>query len=247
MKICVAQTSPIKGDISSNIENHKKLINLAVSNGADMIVFPELSLTGYEPTLAKDLATHKDDSQFDEFQKISDTKEITIGVGMPTSSLNGICITMILFHPNKPRQTYLKKYLHASEEPFFVSGQNNIGLLGENNNIALAICYELSVPEHSEQAFKNGAEIYIASVAEDTIDKAIVKLSNIAQKYSMTVLMANCIGQTGDYNCDGKSSIWNNKGALLGQLNTTDEGILIMDTDAQKLIAKSYYFRAFSH
>ena len=49
MKICVAQTRPIKGDIQSNIDHHKRLIDLAVSNGADTVIFPELSLTGYEP------------------------------------------------------------------------------------------------------------------------------------------------------------------------------------------------------
>ena len=71
MKICVAQTRPIKGDIQSNIDNHKKLIDLAVSYGADTVIFPELSLTGYEPELSKKLATNKDDSRFDDFQKLA--------------------------------------------------------------------------------------------------------------------------------------------------------------------------------
>lgn len=56
MKICVAQTRPIKGEIDKNIEIHKKFIDLATSKGANMIFFPELSLTGYEPKLAKHLA-----------------------------------------------------------------------------------------------------------------------------------------------------------------------------------------------
>ncbi|ANF49138.1 hypothetical protein A0O34_00560 [Chryseobacterium glaciei] len=48
MKISVAQTRPIKGDIYANIEIHKKLINLAVSHKTDSIFFSELSVTGYE-------------------------------------------------------------------------------------------------------------------------------------------------------------------------------------------------------
>lgn len=63
MKICAAQTRPFKGDIQKNIDTHKKLINLAVSNGADLIFFPELSLTGYEPKLSKELATIQADSR----------------------------------------------------------------------------------------------------------------------------------------------------------------------------------------
>ncbi|MEW6736990.1 MAG: carbon-nitrogen hydrolase family protein, partial [Acidobacteriota bacterium] len=214
MKICVVQTRPIKGDIKSNIDNHKKLIDLAISNGAGTVIFPELSLTGYEPELSKELATNQDDSRFDDFQKISDTKQITIGVGVPTKNNNGICISMVLFQPDKARQTYSKKYLHPDEEEFFISGQNSTGLIGNNRNIALAICYELSVPEHSEHAFKSGAEIYIASVVKSVnqVEKAIERLSEIGNRYSMTVLMSNCIGQSGGYECAGKTSIWNNKG-----------------------------------
>lgn len=241
MKICAVQTRPIKGDIQSNIDNHKKLIDLAVSNGADAVIFPELSLTGYEPELSKELATSQDDSRFDDFQKISNTKQITIGVGVPTKNNTGICISMILFQPHKARQTYSKKYLHPDEEEFFISGQSFTGLKINKTNIALAICYELSVSEHSEKAFKSGAKIYIASVAKfvNGVDKAIKRLADIANKYSMTVLMSNCVGQSDGQECAGKTSIWNNKGLLVGQLNDTDEGIIIFDIDTQELIEKT--------
>lgn len=241
MKICVAQTRPVKGDIQSNIDNHKRLIDLALSNGADTVIFPELSLTGYEPELSEALATTQDDRRFDDFQRISNTRKITIGVGVPTKNNIGTCISMVLFQPHKARQTYSKKYLHPDEEEFFISGQNSTGLIGKKPNIAVAICYELSIPEHSENAFKSGAEIYIASVAKSLngVDKAIKTLSDIGSKYSMTVLMSNCIGHSGGYECAGKTSVWNNKGLLVGQLNDTNEGIIIIDTDTQEVIEKT--------
>ena len=58
MKIALVQARPVKGDIEANIAAHKRLIGLAVLNGADMIIFPELSITGYEPELANELATN---------------------------------------------------------------------------------------------------------------------------------------------------------------------------------------------
>lgn len=240
MKICVVQTRAVTGDIQRNIENHKKLIDLAVSNGADIVIFPELSLTGYEPKLAKELATTQDDSRFDDFQKISDTQQITIGVGVPIKNETGISISMVLFQPHQARHTYSKKYIHSDEEEFFISGQSSIGLIGDKANIALAICYELSVPEHSENAYKSGAEIYIASVAKfvNGVDKALKTLADIAHKYSMTVLMSNCIGQADGLECAGKTSVWNNQGLLVGQLNDLDEGIMIIDTETRELIEK---------
>lgn len=237
MKICVAQTRPIKGDIQSNIDNHKKLIDLAISSGANMVVFPELSITGYEPQLANELATHKEDNRFDDFQKISDTKQITIGVGVPIKTPTGIYISLAIFQPQKAKQLYSKQYLHSDEEPFFVSGSNTTSLINIETNIALAICYELSVPQHSEDAYKSGAEVYVASVVKSVggVEKAIQNLADIAKKYAMTVLMANCIGECDGYECGGKTSIWNNKGILVGQLNDTHEGILMIDMNTQQI------------
>jgi predicted amidohydrolase len=242
MKICLAQIRPVKGDIDINISNHKKFINLAVLHKADVIIFPELSITGYEPTLAKALACEIDESRFDCFQEISDTNNITIGIGAPVKKDDGIRIGMIIFRPHTARLLHLKKYLHADEEPFFISGQNLDCPISNEANIALAICYELSVPEHSENAFKNGAEIYIASVAKtvDGVDKATRTLSFIASKYSMTVLMANCVGICDGAECGGKTSVLDNKGLLLAQLGDLNEGIIIIDTATGNIITEEY-------
>ena len=241
MKLCVAQTRPIKGDIERNIQNHIRLIDLAVSNEAEIIIFPELSLIGYEPTLSKALATTQYDSRLSIFQNISDAKQITIGVGVPTKNKAGICISLVIFQPNVALQLYSKKYLHADEEPYFVSGQTNTALLGNKNNIGVAICYELSVYEHSDNAAKNGASIYMASVAKSAngVKKANQSLSEIAQKYGMTVLMSNCVGQNDDFISAGNSAVWNNKGDLVAQLNDSDAGILIYDTVTENIIAKT--------
>lgn len=241
MKICVVQARSAKGDIGQNIINHKKLIELAVSKKAGIIIFPELSITGYEPSLAKELAANKDDKRLDVFQSLSDTNQVTIGVGMPTKSGTGTSISMIIFQPGKTSELYSKKYLHADEDSFFISGENFRGLKTEPDNIALAICYELSVPAHSEDAYKAGASIYLTSVAKTPsgVQKAAVSLATIAANYSMTVLMANCVGQCDGEACGGKSAIWNNKGVLMGQLDDTNEGILIIDTETQEIIKES--------
>lgn len=240
MKLGVAQTRPVKGAIQENIETHKKLIDRAVLQGVDLLIFPELSITGYEPTLASELATQPDDHRFDVFQTISDARQLTIGIGAPIKSDTGICITMVIFQPHQPRQTYSKQYLHADEEPYFVSGTGTVDRLGPDATIALAICYELSVPEHSARASQQGAKIYMASVAKTAmgIEKAYQSLSDIARTYSMTVLMANSVGPSDDFVSAGKTAIWNPNGELVGQLNETDEGILMIDMDTQRIYSE---------
>ena len=237
MKICVVQTRPVRGDIQTNIENHKKLLDAAIAKDADVIIFPELSITGYEPELADKLATEIDDPRFDVFQEISNSNQVTIGVGMPIRNNAGITISMILFRPNAPRHLYNKKYIHPDEERFFVSGQNENGIVGEGNNIALSICYELSVPAHAENAHKNGAEFYISSSvkSKNAMQRTMTRLSEIAKNYSMIVLFANCVGESGGYDCGGKSSIFTEDGELLTKLNDVDEGFLIINIDNNTL------------
>jgi predicted amidohydrolase len=237
MKICVAQINPAKGDIQKNIDKHKQFINRAICHKADFIVFPELSLTGYEPTLAKSLAINKDDKQLDELQIICNTGKISIGVGLPTKSDQGICISMIIFQPNQSRKIYSKQFLHPGEEIYFTNGHEQLFLTINNHKIAPAICYELSVSAHSAHANDNGVNIYMASVCDTIkgVDKDLAKLSDLANTYQMIVVMSNFVGQTGGYDCGGKSSVWNEQGELLGQLDNVNEGILIFDTDTNEI------------
>jgi len=233
MKIAVAQIEPVTGDIPRNIQQHLAVIELAASEEVDVLIFPELSLTGYEPTLAARLAIDVNDSLLDDFFRISQDRQITVGVGVPTRHPEGVRISMVVFQPGKSRHIYSKRYLHPDEEPFFVKGPEDNGIIGEGIRMALAICYETSVPAHIEQAHKHRARIYLASVAkfQHGIVRAQARLSEIARDYSMTVLMSNAIGSADGGVCAGMSAIWNEEGALLGQMDETQEGFLAVNTD----------------
>lgn len=140
MKLAVAQTRPIKGDISANILAHRNFVDLAASQKADAIFFPELSITGYEPQLAKALATHQDDKAFDDFQEMSNKYKIVIGIGMPIKANSGIKISILIFQSKQPRITYSKQQLHDDELPYFVHGEQQIILTVGNKNMAPSIC-----------------------------------------------------------------------------------------------------------
>ncbi|AMQ56268.1 carbon-nitrogen hydrolase family protein [Algoriphagus sanaruensis] len=241
MKISIAQTRPIKGDISANIDNHIKFIELASSLKATSIFFPELSLTSYEPELAKTLATTQDDKRLDSFQKISDTKKITIGLGIPTIAETGIKISMVIFQPDKPRITYSKQQLHSDEFPYFISGDEQVILNLDNKKVAPAICFESLQPNHSDTVNKLGAEIYLASVAksQNGIYKALAHYPEVAKKYSMPVLMSNCVGFCDNFLSVGHSSVWTEKGQLAGQLDDQSEGIIVFDTDTKEVIKQT--------
>jgi predicted amidohydrolase len=234
MKICVAQTRPVKGDIAGNIVIHKKFVRVAAGYGAHLIVFPELSLTGYESSLAGQLATDPTDQMFLDFQTLSNENKIVVGVGMPTRSARGLHISLVLFRPHEPVLTYSKKHLHPDEEQFFVAGSNFPVFDIDDVNISFAICYELSVADHISEACEHGADIYVASVAKSDggIQRALDRLGSIAAEHRIPVLMSNCIGECDGQQCAGRTGAWNAKGELLDQLNGEEEGMVLFTTES---------------
>ena len=231
MKICVAQINSVIGNIPENISKHLHWINQGKNNGADLIIFSELSLSGYEPTLAESLAMTTDDERLSVFQEKSNQLDMCIGIGLPTKASAGVCISLLLFQPFQNVSVYSKKYLHADEELYFVSGENFSTIAIQERHISFAICYELSIPEHSALAHQQGTEIYIASVAKiiPGVDKAHKELSSIAQKYQIPVMMSNCVGTCEGKVAGGRSAVWNAQGILLNELSATGEGLITYD------------------
>lgn len=237
MKLAVAQIRPIRGDIAQNIASHKKLIELAISEGAALIVFPELSLTAYERALGVALATTQDDPRLDDLQDLSNRGSITICAGLPTKSEHGVQISMILFQPNKSRITYSKQFLHDDETSFFVKGADPFKLRLGEINIAPAICYESLVPQHLTQALIGDLDVYLASVADSPqgVEKAHRIYPQIAREHGIIVMMSNCVGGADDFVGVGRSAIWNGVGQLIGQLDDVGEGLLILEMKTEKV------------
>lgn len=71
MKICASQMRPVAGDTTANMGKHFSLIDMASGLGADLIMFPELSLSGYEPRLARSLAMDANDPCLDRFNRLA--------------------------------------------------------------------------------------------------------------------------------------------------------------------------------
>lgn len=241
MKICIAQTKPIKGDVSANIEAHKKIIEFALQLNAEAIFFPELSLIGYEPAFAKKLATNQNDDRLEIFQKISDHNNIIIGLGLPTVIESKIRISMIIFEANKPRLTYSKQELHSDEFPYFENGDGQVMIKTNDINIAPAICYESLQTSHAKNAFNLGADVYLASVAKPVngVKKALDYYPKVARQYQIPVLMANCVGFCDNFLSVGQSAVWTKKGELVGQLDDKNQGILIFNTETEEVITKT--------
>ncbi|QOY20097.1 carbon-nitrogen hydrolase family protein [Xanthomonas citri] len=236
MKLTAAQILSTPGQIEENIGKHLDVIRLAASKGADVLVFPELSLTGYEPGLAQALAVHPTDGRFDAFQVASDRHGMLIAVGVPTKGAKGTEISMLCFQPGLERTTYSKQQLHLDELLFFTAGTEQRVLRHAGRVLAPAICYESLQANHAEQAAASGAGVYLASVAksERGVTSAYSHYPTIAKTHSMTVLMANCVGPADTFIGAGRSAIWSSDGDLVGSADAFQEALVAYDTGTGK-------------
>jgi len=232
MILAAAQTKPKRGDITSNLLDHYQLIELAAQNGANLISFPELSITGYERENASDLAFTKDDYRIDHLKELAVKHNIIIIAGAPIQVESEMFIGEFVISPDHSVSIYTKQFLHEGEDEFFQSSFDyNPMIRIENQNISFAICADIDNPLHPENAKKKDAAIYIASIffSPNGIPNAHRDLQNYAQKHEMNVLMSNFSGESWGYPSGGKSAFWNNKGELVGQMNDADSGLLLVE------------------
>jgi predicted amidohydrolase len=234
MKIALAQIKSIPGNLKANLDHHLETLVFARSLEVDFVLFPELSLTAYEPAMAKNLAMVPYDPFLDTFQKFCDKYQISTGIGLPTKTKNGVCISSIIFQPRQGRQVYSKKFLHEDETLYFVPGDGNPFLRVQGIPLALAICYEITAEKHAQMAFQQNIQVYLASVAKNKsgIKRAKGRLAQLAEKYTVPTMLCNAVGPMEDGPGYGGSGIWGKGGVLLGSLDHKQEGILIGDQGA---------------
>ncbi len=227
MKICLAQIASDANDLNGNIQKHLSYIDQAIELGADIIAFPELSLSAYAPELIKHQSVRLDD-KLQVFQSKAAKGKITIILGRPVFSDAGIKIVAQVFYPNGLSTIHEKCYLHQDEEAFFICGDKSMLIELQGIKILPAICYEAMLPEVYNRIDTFHADIYLAMVAkhEQGIMEAYSGLPSIAKKYDIPVLLVNAVGPSEGFVSAGSSAVWDREGRMHKNLGRTQEDLL---------------------
>ncbi len=235
-----AQSRSVRGDIEGNVKRHLRLIEKASEHGASLIVFPELSLTGYEPDLAKSHHLEPGDAQLDAFQEMSDKHTLKILVGAPYREGESLHIAAFLYQPGEAPMVYTKHHLHDGEEKYFDPGTRGLTFDVPGEKASVAICADIAHPEHAENAAANGATLYAAGVlitpSGYNADAAL--LQGYAEDHNMMVVMANYASSSGGFESAGKSAIWDQLGNLKAIGPPQGEALVIALRDLRGLFAK---------
>lgn len=232
MKLATAQTIPKDGNINANIDDHYRLTKDAANKGAKLILFPEMSLTGYTREDAEKLAFTPGDERLDALMRLAEQEDIVIVAGAPLLMTDNLHIATFILQPGKRPEVYVKQYLHSGEEFFFsASHDHNPVFKLADERFACAICADIEHTAHPEQAALQNTTCYLASLfyTPAGISSGHNKLSTYAKHYSMGVLVANFGGMSSNIDSGGKSGYWNEQGEIVKILEPKGEELLIID------------------
>lgn len=234
--IAAAQSFSVAGDLAANIARHLRFMAVAAEQGVELLVFPELSLTGYEGQMAADLAIDPQGTVLQPLRDCARELGLTAVVGMPIRHEDSaqVLIGALTLAGDGSLKVYSKQHLHSGEELFYASGAGGSTLRIASATVALAVCADFSHASHAAAAAEVGADLYAAGVLIGEkgygVDSAI--LQGYAQNHSMAVLMANHAGLTGGWQSAGRSAVWSENGTLVAAAPGPGELLVVARRDA---------------
>lgn len=229
--ISLAQIPVEKGNWAVNLATHLTMIRQACAENADVVVFPELSLTGYELELAAELALPPEPSHFQALSQAAVEHNLIVIAGCPLISAHGSQpnIGAVICFADGEIQFYAKQYLHPGEERYCSPGTMDYIFDVKGHRIALAICADFTAAEHARQARRAGVDAYIVSalISEKGFVADAERLSSIASEHRIPVLLSNHISVTGGWQACGNNSVWDTYGQLVASSGSADAGLVL--------------------
>jgi predicted amidohydrolase len=164
-RIAAAQVPSIRGEVAANIATHAATIAAAAKHGVRVLVFPELSLTGYEPDLAGELAIAGMDDRLAPLSALARQHQIEVVVGAPLrDGATMPALGAILLTASGNTTTYSKMHLGPSERTYFAPGSKPLSFNSNGQTIGIAICADTSQPSHPQAYADAGCTICAAGV-----------------------------------------------------------------------------------
>jgi predicted amidohydrolase len=216
LTVAVAQPPSVSHDVQANAIAHAAAIRAAE---AHLVVFPELSMTGYELDAAP--IALDDPLLAPLVDACAETESLAL-IGAPVEVEGGSThIATVGVDGGGASVRYSKIWLHGTEAERFNPGPEPVVIVVRGWRLGLAICRDTGVAQHAADTAALGIDAYVAGVAE-TADRADVqdeRARRTALAHAVWVAVASFAGPTGGGFDDtaGRSAIWSPDGVVIAR------------------------------
>jgi NAD+ synthetase len=253
MKIGFAQINPTVGDLSGNLEKIVAAYERLARAGADLVLTPELAITGYPPQdlVFKSQFVPQNLEVLDKLQARLRGAALLVGYvernqgrGKPFHN------AAALLQPGAPIQKTFKSLLPTydvfDEDRYFEPGCNSAPLILGSTKIGVTICEDIWTEHYLPRPFydvepvralvEQGAEIILnLSASPFSLNKPAIRremVSALAQTHKRPIFYCNAVGGNDQLIFDGNSIAVNASGELIAQLPGFQTAERIIDTSS---------------
>ena len=249
LRVAAVQDGSVDGDVAANVERHVAWIERAADDGVALAVFPELSVTGYDPDLIDlhRMRVDATDARLDPIRAACRRRRLHALIGAPvgppgshggsTRASNGAAsgtvpprIGVLHISPTGAiAPVYYKCHLDTGEIGIFAAG-TAAGLIDIDGwRIGLAVGRDAAVPAHAERLIGMGADVYaVAALFRLGSDERMAGQMAAAAARGLWVVLAQYCGGTGGGPACGRSGVWSPGGEEQVRLGTAP-GLAVVD------------------
>jgi predicted amidohydrolase len=251
-RLALAQIDPVLGDLQANVAKHIELADRALAAGAHLVVFPELSLSGYSiKDMNWDLALNlrREPGPLAPLIEKGRTISIVAG-GVEEGASFGLYNSAFLFEGGEVRsvhrKTYPPTYGMFEENRYFSSGTGVRAVDSQHGRLGVLICEDLWHIALPYLLAQDGAAVILTLVAsptrisgkEERPQIASVNAENhrsYARLLSVFIAFCNRVGFEDGVNFWGGSEIVGPDGSCMASAKLFEEDLIVADIDENEL------------
>lgn len=234
MKLTFGQFEPQLGNKSENLKNITDIMKQASMQNSDIVLFPELCLTGYFLQDVDHLLTEPIDGPSIQYMQdlCEELNLYTVfswaELGKDEKIYNSACL---ISNKGKVIGNYRKIHLYDTEKEVFTPGNKFHVFDTEIGKIGVMICFDLDFPESARILTLQGAEIILIPTnnMEPYQSYQDVYLPSRAMENEVPIALCNRIGRERELVYFGESAAYNSRGKQIIKLDRTVNIIQTID------------------
>jgi predicted amidohydrolase len=251
LRIAVAQVEPVLGNFKANLALHLRLAREAIRRGASLLIFPELSLTGYQlQDLVSEVAVRLDDPSPIR-PLLAASRRIGLMVGLVEETPGHRYHNSALYLEggrirHVHRKVYLPTYGMFDEGRYFAAGDRLEAFQGSCGRMGMMICEDFWHLSSALVLAQDGADylIVLSNSPTEGIDaerglrsletwKDLVKVT--AQLQTSFIVWVNRVGFEDGVNFAGGSCVYDPFGRQVAEAKLLEEDLLVCDLERAAL------------
>ena len=233
MRLGVVQLRDQPHDVAANLATSLRLMQEARDGGAELAVFPELSLTGYYLDRQTARGAAVADHALARLQAAADELELPTVYGLPLLEGQALLNAVAVLRPSLEPEFYVKTHLFRGEKDWFSPGTALWSGDLAGWRCGILNCYEVGFPELARALVLRGARLLLVPAAFGRQRHHIWATMTVARAIENGAYLAAAAqaGSNGTVEFEGHSRIVDPIGHVIAE-EPSDQGIIYADLDA---------------